>query len=131
MHFRLLLISQGCKVNVVRVNKQLLDSTCSTGHTSELPASSNLGSSRMLSFMHLWWKSMKKLFQWQRMQKDCRSDCMASHVSWWEQPRRRGHCGVGARVGLQNNSTESLGVSQTLSSVPHQNFSGFFFFVDS
>ena len=127
-------IGQGIKVNIVRGNKQLLDSTCSTGHTSELPASSNLGNlggSRMLSFMLMWWKSMKKLFQWQRMQKDCRSDCMASHVSWWEQPRRRGHCGVGARVGLQNNSTESLGVSPTLSSVPHQNFSGFFFFVDS
>ena len=31
--------------------------------------------------------------------------------------------GVGARVGLQNNSTKSLGVSQTLSSVPHQKFS--------
>ena len=126
MHFRLLLISQGCKVNVVRVNKQLLDSTCSTGHTSELPASSNLGSSRMLSFMHLWWKSMKKLFQWQRMQKDCRSDCMASHVSWWEQPRRRGHCGWALELASKTIRLSHWGSPKHCPQCLIKTFQGFF-----
>ena len=53
MSFRLSLKGQGINASVVRGNKQLLlDYPSSTGHTSELPASGNLGSSRMLSFMH-------------------------------------------------------------------------------